>query len=137
MAETPTTTAHHAHAGHFARHFLEMMVPMFVGMFAGGAVFLTIAGGLTPEEGMRQYPVSFTLWMAFSMTAPMVAWMRFRGHSWPSCREMALVMVAPACPILCLYWLGIISAPLCGMYCFVSMVAMVALMVVRRREYAM
>lgn len=125
------------HVLHFARHLFEMIVAMAIGMVAGGAVFLTVAGGLTPEEGLRRYPVLFVVVMAFSMTAPMVGWMRLRGHSWRSCNEMGAVMVLPAVPCIALYWLGVIPAPICGLYCAASFVAMVILMVYRRDEYAM
>ena len=33
--------------------------------------------------------------MAFTMTVPMVAWMRYRGHSWQPTLEMAASMVIP------------------------------------------
>ena len=110
---------------------------MTVGMFVGAAIFLTAAGGLTPIEGMTRYPVLFVLVMTFGMTAPMIAWMRFRGHAARSCYEMTASMVLPAVLICALYWLGVISAPLCGPYCGLSFVATVALMVYRRSDYAM
>ena len=138
MAETPATVAASTnlrHAGHFLRHLLEMIVAMVVGMVAGGAVFLTAAGGLTPEEGLRQYPVLFVVVIAVAMTAPMVAWMRFRGHTWRSCNEMGAAMLLPAVPFIVLYWLGVIAAPICGLYCAASFVAMIMLMVYRRSEY--
>ena len=50
---------------------------------------------------------------------------------------MGASMVLPAAPIIVLYWLGVIPAPLCGLYCLFSTLAMVVLMVYRRTDYAM
>jgi hypothetical protein len=112
-----------------------MVVAMMVGMFAGGAVFVT-AVGITVEEAIRDYPVPFVLVMAFSMTVPMVAWMRYRGHAWRSCSEMGAAMVVPAIPLICLRLADVISGPICGFYCLLSIVAMVFVMLYRRREYS-
>jgi hypothetical protein len=73
--------------------------------------------------------------MAFSMTGPMVAWMRHRGHDWAICFEMAVVMVAPAIPLCALRMADVISGGVCGAYCGLSLVAMVGLMVYRRDYY--
>jgi hypothetical protein len=67
----------------------------------------------------------------------MIAWMRFRGHGARSCYEMTASMVLPAVLLVCLYWLGAIPAPLCGAYCGLSFLAMIALMVYRRSDYTM
>ena len=45
--------------------------------------------------------------VAAGMTVPMVAWMRYRGHSWHSCAGMAAAMVVPVIPFLCLVWFGV------------------------------
>jgi hypothetical protein len=124
------------HSSHFARHLVEMIVAMMIGMLAGAAAFLA-PQGLTPEEGLRRFPVLFVVVMAVSMTVPMVAWMRYRGHGWRSCNEMGAAMVVPAIPLIGLYWLGVITAPFCGLYCAASFVAMVAVMVLRRNDYTM
>jgi hypothetical protein len=42
------------------------------------------------------------------MTAPMVAWMRFRGMDWGLIGEMSWAMVAEAILIIGAYWLGIL-----------------------------
>jgi uncharacterized membrane protein YfcA len=139
-SEGGSTLAHPSHvrrASHLLRHLVEMFVAMAIGMFVGAWIFLTIAGGLTPIQGMTRYPVLFVIVMAFSMTAPMVGWMRFRGHSRRSCREMTVAMMAPAGLIIGFYWLGIIPAPLCSLYCVLSTAAMIGLMVYRRRDYGM
>src|SRR6266516_1542942 len=82
----------------FLRHLVEMTIPMMVGMIAGAAIF-TAAAGMTVDEALRRHAVPFTLVMAFSMTVPMVAWMRYRGHVWRACTEMGAAMVVPAIPL--------------------------------------
>jgi hypothetical protein len=42
--------------------------------------------------------------MAISMTIPMVAWMRYRRHSWRNSMEMGAAMMLPAVPFLVLLW---------------------------------
>jgi hypothetical protein len=122
-------------SAHFLRHLLEMTVAMMVGMLVGGAVFVT-ALGTTAEDALRRYPVPFVLVMAFSMTLPMVAWMRHRGHGWRSRLEMGAAMLVPAIALVCLKLAGVISGTICGAYCIATLVAMVALMLYRRDEYS-
>jgi hypothetical protein len=123
-----------AHRSHFARHLLEMTFAMIVGMVVSAAVFLA-AVGTTLDEALRQYAVLFVIVQAFGMTVAMVAWMRHRGHAWRSCSEMAAAMVIPAIALIWLRLLDVISGPVCGLYCFFTFVAMIALMIYRRGEY--
>jgi ABC-type tungstate transport system substrate-binding protein len=118
----------------FGRHLLEMGLAMMVGMIASAAIFLT-AVGMTAEEGMREHAVLFVVLQALGMTVAMVAWMRHRRHNWRSSSEMATAMVVPAVPLICLRLLDIISGPICGFYCLLTIVAMVALMLYRRSDY--
>ena len=120
---------------HFLRHLLEMVLAMMVGMFAGAAVFVS-AVGITIEEAIQDHSVSFVIVMAFSMTAPMLAWMHYRGHAWSVCLEMAAVMIAPAVPLCLLRMADVISGSVCGAYCGLSLVAMVGVMVYRRDYYS-
>jgi hypothetical protein len=69
------------------------------------------------------------------MTVAMVAWMRYRGHTWRSSSEMGAAMVIPAAPLICLRLLDVISGPVCNVYCFATIVAMVAVMLYRRSDY--
>lgn len=74
--------------------------------------------------------------MAFSMTTPMVAWMRHRDHPGSVCLEMAAAMVAPAIPLCALRMADVISGGICGAYCGLSLVAMLGVMVYRRDYYS-
>jgi glyoxylate carboligase len=86
----------------FVRHYLEMVAAMVVGMAVlGGAseVLLDL-----PDE------TAVTLVeMAIAMTVPMVAWMRFRGHGWRVCNEMAAAMLIPAAGALVVLGAGIVE----------------------------
>lgn len=125
---------HQAHRFHFLRHLLEMALAMMVGMVASAAVFLSTAG-MTLDEALRRHAVLFVVVQAFGMTVAMVAWMRHRGHAWRSCSEMAAAMVVPAIPLICLRLLDVISGPICGAYCALTVVAMVLVMLYRRSDY--
>jgi hypothetical protein len=135
MGETHAL-GHGEHRSHFWRHFAEMMAAMVVGMFAGAAIFLSIVG-MTWNEAVVRYPTASLIVMAFSMTVPMVAWMRHRGHGWRSTSEMAAAMVLLVIPFLCLVWFHVTEAALCGLYCALMIPAMLGVMLYRRSEYSM
>ena len=107
---------------------------MMVGMFAGGVVFVS-ALGITVDQAVQDHSVSFVVAMAFSMTVPMVAWMRYRGHAWDRSLEMGPAMVVPAIPLICLRLADVVG-PICGPYCLFSVLAMVGVMVYRRSDYS-
>lgn len=121
----------------FWRHFLEMLAAMTVGMIATGAIFPSIVGLKTWDEVTSQYPTQALLAMAVGMTVPMVAWMLYGGMGWKNSSEMAAAMVLPVIPFLCLVWFGISESAQCGLYCGVTVVAMLALMRHRRDVYSM
>lgn len=127
---------HKRHLSHFWRHFLEMLAVMLAGMITSGAILVTIVRMNWNETTLR-YPVQSLLIMAAGMTVPMVVWMRHRGHGWRSSAEMAAAMVVPVIPFLCLVWFNVSKSALCGVYCALTVPAMLALMLYRRREYAM
>jgi hypothetical protein len=123
------------HLAHFLRHLVEMVLAMMLGMFAGAAIFVT-ATGISAEDAIENHSVAWVSVMAFSMTAPMVAWMRYRGHGWNVCLEMAAAMIAPAIPLCILRVADLISGGICSVYCLLSLVAMVGVMVYRRDYYS-
>ena len=139
-AQTATPEVHHIRrVVHFWRHFLEMTVAMWVGMALGGVVFKGVlaALGTTITEARLHYPELTVLVMGFNMTAPMLAWMRHRGHTWRSAAEMGIVMFAPAVPVIALLRSDVIAfAAVCGLYCASMLAAMLVLMLYRRDEYA-
>ena len=120
---------------HFLRHFAEMMLAMMIGMAIGVQIFVAIVG-VTYPESRHQYPTAALLVMAISMTIPMVAWTRYRRHSWRNSTEMAAAMMLPAVPFLVLLWCHVTQVALTGPYMAVSIVAMLALMLYRWEVYS-
>src|SRR5215211_6053553 len=95
----------------FIRHYVEMVVVMFAGMIVlglPGEAALRAIGSGTPEL-RDDAPALVFLGMAVTMTAPMVAWMRYRGHAWQPCLEMAASMVIPTLVAIALLWAGVLG----------------------------
>jgi hypothetical protein len=136
MTHTHTFLARSHHLSPFWRHFLQMLAVMMGGMIVSAAVLLTIVGLKTWDEVTTQYGIQALLVMVVGMTLPMAAWMLYRGMGWKNTYEMAAVMAIPVVPFLCLVWFGITKSALCGPYCAVSIVAMLALRFYRRPEYS-
>lgn len=115
----------------FVRHYLEMVVAMLAGMAALGAVSSLVID-LPDRTGIRL--VEMAVWM----TVPMVAWMRFRGHGWRACNEMAAAMLVPAAGALALLGTGAVTdADGLVMFEHTAMFpAMLLVMLLRRDEYA-
>jgi hypothetical protein len=137
--------AHRGSAGYFLRHLGEMALAMLVGMAAGGAVLMVLAGtvlaptigGLTHDEVLARFAVLITLVLAVSTSATMAAWMRYRGMAWRLVAEMAAAMFVPLVPIYGLVWVRVIpGAMACGLYCVAMWPAMVVAMLFRRGEYS-
>jgi hypothetical protein len=97
----------------FLRHALEMTVGMVLGMVVLGMAFRQLhlaLFGTGFDDAWHEHTELAAFAMAFNMTLPMVAWMRYRGHSWERGGEMAAAMFLPAVPLLALLWLGLMSA---------------------------
>ena len=120
----------------FWRHVAEMMAVVVVGMVGAAAIFLAVIQK-SWDEALVSYPTYSLLVIAFGMTAPMVAWMRHRGHGWPNTLEMGAAMAMPVIPFLFLVLFNVTKTAQCAEYCAVSCAAMVALMLYRRDVYTM
>ena len=120
---------------HFARHYVEMVVVMFGGMVVLGAPTGWLMGAFGTSWS-RLSPAMMVFVMAVTMTAPMVAWMRFRGHAWRPTAEMAASMFLPAFAAMALAWTAVTAV---GTLMVVEHAAMLAAMLVamllRRDEY--
>lgn len=79
------------------KRYAEMVLVMIVGMLVLGSALglLAAAFGATPDVLTRDAPAVLLLGMGFSMAAPMVWWMRRRGHSGAANFEMAGAMILP------------------------------------------
>lgn len=125
---------------HFARHYLEMLVAMFVGMAVLWlpATLALSAVGMSSSELRDDAPALLLLVMAITMTVPMVAWMRYRGHGWPASAEMAAAMLVPTLGVIVLLWVGLVDGlgALLGLEHVAMLVGMLVAMVLRREEYS-
>jgi hypothetical protein len=125
---------------HFARHYVEMLVAMVLGMVVLGtpATFALGAAGRSMSELHNDTPALMLLAMAVTMTVPMVAWMRYRGHGWPASAEMSASMFIPAFATIALLWGGLVED--IGALMLIEHVAMLPAMLVamllRREEYS-
>ena len=125
---------------HFARHYLEMVVVMFLGM----AVLWLPAGwglesvGSSWADLQDEAPAAMLLLMAATMTVPMAAWMRLRGHGWRPTNEMSASMIVPTLAVIALHGVGLITDV--GTMLAVEHVAMLAgmfaVMLLRPEEYS-
>ena len=120
---------------HFLRHYLEMVVAMFVGMAVLGAATAG-AEAMTGVE-LPASPEFAAFKMAFDMSLGMVVWMRYRGHGWASTSEMVGAMFAPAVVFAPLSWLGAVSGDALMIVTHVLMLPLMFVVMLRRRaEYS-
>ena len=82
----------------FTRHYVEMVIAMFVGMGVLGAPIAVLVEIESPALRLLN--------MAVTMTIGMVAWMRYRGHGWMPCAEMSASMFVPTFAAIGLMWAG-------------------------------
>jgi hypothetical protein len=96
---------------HFVRHYIEMVIAMLLGMLVLGGAGAALLGAVGVDVGGwdEDAPALLLLAMAFTMTAPMVAWMRYRGHGWAPAWEMAGAMFAPTFVAIALLWTGAVE----------------------------
>ena len=96
----------------FARHLVEMIVAMMLGMAALGALWRALLSGWAVDLSAfsLDHAALVALVMAFDMTVPMVWWMRRRGHDWARAAEMAGAMFVPTLLLIGLLHVGAISA---------------------------
>jgi hypothetical protein len=123
-------------ARHFVRHYIEMVAVMFLGMFALGrpAGWLFSALGASTSS---QHPAMMLLSMGVTMTVPMVAWMRYRGHGWRPTAEMAASMLIPTFVAIALAGTGLMEGGSLMVSEHVAMLSgMLIAMLFRREEYS-
>jgi hypothetical protein len=123
---------------YFIRHYLEMVAAMFLGMgvlFAPALLALG-AAGVSSDELHSDAPALMLLGMGITMTVPMVAWMRYRGHSWRASNEMAASMMIPTAGVIALLGAGLDFGTLMMIEHVVMLPAMLVAMLLRRDEYS-
>ncbi|MBX5469405.1 MAG: hypothetical protein IRZ21_05840 [Thermoleophilaceae bacterium] len=124
----------------FIRHYVEMVVAMFLGMAVLGlpAEGALRALGTSTSELQADAPAVGLLGMALMMTIPMVAWMRYRGHAWRPCWEMAASMFLPTFAVIGLMGAGVVEdqAVLLSIEHAAMLPSMLAAMLLRPHEYS-
>jgi hypothetical protein len=113
-----------------------MVAVMSIGMFAlmGPMDWLFSAFG---TSWSRLSPAIYTFAMAITMTVPMVAWMRLRGHAWRPNFEMAASMLLPTFVVMGVLWAGGGSSDSLMVPEHVGMLScMLVAMLLRRDEYS-
>jgi hypothetical protein len=93
--------------GRFVLHFVEMCIPMCVGFAVGDLIYFSIAGVFGYVEPFTELPVLSVLVVTFTMTAPMTAWMVYRGMPRRAVWEMSATMPILAIVLLMLGWLDV------------------------------
>jgi hypothetical protein len=113
----------------FIRHYLEMVAAMFIGMGVLGTPLL-----MAVSEDAHALQLAI---MGVTMTVPMVAWMRYRGHGWGPCNEMAAAMLIPTAGVIGLQMGGLVEdyGTLMALEHAVMLPAMLGAMLLRRDEY--
>ena len=126
-------------AGRFIRHYVEMVVAMFAGMVVLGAPagWALQAFGTSTSELTDTAPALMLLGMAVTMTVPMVAWMRYRGHGWRANTEMAGSMVLPTLAAIGVLAAGVMTdvGTLLAVEHVAMLFGMLAAMLLRLDEY--
>lgn len=123
----------------FLQHYLEMVVAMILGMVVLGFLLSAVLGlaGVEVGDWDDEQPELLLLGMAFTMTVPMVAWMRHRGHGTRAAGEMTAAMFVPSFAAIALLQAGAADdVHMLMLFEHVAMFAgMLAIMLLRRDEY--
>jgi hypothetical protein len=126
-------------AMHFVRHYSEMVVAMFLGMFVLGLPLAALLGivGIDVSAWQIDARELLLLGMALTMSVPMAGWMRYRGHGWAPAWEMTASMFVPTIAAIALLGAGTLDDTHAAMMIqHVAMFpAMLLVMLVRLDEY--
>src|ERR671930_2301848 len=94
--------------GCFTLHFFEMCAPMCVGFAIGDLIYFWVADKFGYSQPFKELPELSVVVVTFTMTAPMVAWMAYRGMARRPIAEMAGVMPVLGAVLLLLGWLSLV-----------------------------
>ncbi len=92
--------------GRFLLHFLEMSIPMVLGMAAFGMLADQLRASPGFGAAFQSGADLSILGDGLFMSVPMVAWMVWRGHDRRHSLEMGASMLVPGLAIIALGWLG-------------------------------
>jgi len=124
----------------FIRHYAEMVAAMLLGMVVLGAPaewVMGLAAGTGWHELSEDAPAAMLLLMAVTMTVPMVAWMRYRGHGRRASAEMSASMFLPAFAATALLGLKLVEdvGTLLAVEHVAMLLSMLGAMLLRPSEY--
>ena len=85
-----------------------MCIPVCIGFAIGDAIYLAIARGVGYSDPFADLPVLSVVVVTFSMTAPMTAWMLYRGMPRGAVWEMSAVMPVIGASLLVFGWAGVV-----------------------------
>ena len=123
---------------HWFGHLIEMVLAMLIGMQVLFNEFAAVANALGYPDPIVRLPELSTVVMALTMAVPMALWMDYRGHGRRGVAEMSAAMVLPAAAVLTAGVLGVVARQdLHSTYHTWMYIAMIGLMIARRREYSM
>jgi hypothetical protein len=94
--------------GHFLRHYGEMCAPMCIGFAVGDLVYFWAVGLFGYSTPFSELPELSVLVVTFTMTAPMTAWMVYRGMPRRATAEMSAAMPVLAVVLLAFGWLALL-----------------------------
>ena len=121
----------------FARHYVEMVLVMLVGMAVLAVPSRLVTDTLLPGVDGDDTTLMLAR-MGAIMTLPMIPWMRWRGHGWRPTLEMAGSMIVPAIAVIGLHEAAVLDGV--GVLMTVEHVAMFAamfgVMIARPEEYS-
>ncbi|MEV1018069.1 DUF6010 family protein [Micromonospora sp. NPDC049751] len=115
-------------------HLGEMAVAMFVGMLLLGPLW-DAAGTVLGIGATLGRPEVAALVMATNMTIGMTVWMRYRGHHWPACVEMAAAMYVPFLLLFVPFWTGLLDGDALMRGGHLLMVPAMVLVALRHRHH--
>jgi hypothetical protein len=102
------------------------------------AILALGAADVSSAELQSDAPAALLLGMGITMTLPMVAWMRYRGHGWAASNEMAASMLIPTAGVIALLGAGLVGdvGTLLMAEHVVMLPSMLVAMLLRRDEYS-
>jgi flagellar biosynthetic protein FliP len=134
-SQEPTLACTAIDWGALARHYLEMVVTMVVGMMVLHPLWGVGFDALRLPDALDHANV-MALAMATDMSLGMGVWMRYRGHSWRSIVEMSATMYLPFAVFLPSVLAGAMSGgAMITAGHLLMLPTMLALMLWRRDEY--
>jgi hypothetical protein len=92
--------------GRFARHYVEMCAAMCIGCAVGDALYFWLASLAGYPKPFSELPVLSVVPVTVFMTAPMTAWMLYRGMPRWAIIDMSAAMPILPIGLLALGWIG-------------------------------